>query len=256
MKSFDSERNVERLQVEWISRANAKQRMGRAGRLRRGEVYRLYTEDTEDTLSEFMVPEIVRCRLESVILRLKVLGQDVQEVFSQLMDSPRARSVALAEETLRDIGAVTEELRLTGLGRTLGQLPLDPQLGKMMVLGAVFSCLDPVLSVVSCLEYKSPFIVTNKTRELMAAVDMMASNTLSDHLSIANILSVWEGFNARGGQAKTREVQDFCYNNFLSQNVLLTIEKNKRQFCSELYKLKLVSSSDPKVSASSRRRLT
>ena len=247
MKSFDSERNVASLQVEWISQANAKQRMGRAGRLRRGEVFKLYTEYKEDRLTDFMVPEILRCRLEDIILRLKILDQNVPEVFSQLMDSPNARSVELAEETLLDIGAVTRSLQLTGLGWILGQLPIDPQLGKMMVLGAVFSCLDPILSVVSCLEYKSPFTVTSKTREQMAALDMLSSNTLSDHLCIANILEVWEGFNARAGQTRTREAQDFCYQNFLSQGVLLTIEKNKKLFCAELSKLKLVSSSNPKV---------
>lgn len=245
MKSFDSENNVARLQVEWISQANAKQRMGRAGRLRKGEVFKLYTQHKEDRLSEFMVPEITRCRLENIILRLKVLEQDVKQVFSQLMDCPSARSVELAEEILLDIGAVTESLQLTGLGWTLGQLPIDPQLGKMLVLGCVFSCLDPVLSVVSCLEYKSPFIVTSKTRDQMAAMDMLASNTLSDHLTIANILSVFDGFDAKAGQARTNAVQEFCYQNFLSQGVLRTIQRNKVQFCSELYKLGLVSSSDP-----------
>ena len=81
----------------------------------------------------------------------------------------------------------------------------------------------------------------------LAALDSLASDTHSDLLAIANILTVWDGFSALAGQARTKQVQDFCYQNFLSQGVLLSIQKNKAQFCSELYKLGLVSSSDPKV---------
>ena len=49
---------------------------------------------------------------------------------------------------------------LTPMGRILANLATDPQLGKMMILGCVFSCLDPILTVVAALEYKSPFFIT------------------------------------------------------------------------------------------------
>ena len=49
---------------------------------------------------------------------------------------------------------------LTALGRILANLATDPQLGKMMVLGCAFSCIDPILTVIAALEYKSPFFIT------------------------------------------------------------------------------------------------
>ena len=145
---------------------------------------------------------------ENVILKLKVLGfKNVDDFFSQLMDIPEAASVALAKKTLYDIGALKEGGELTGLGWTLGQLPSDPQLGKMMILGAGFSCLDPILSVVTSLEHKSPFVVTSKSRELAVAVDRLSGETASDHLAQANVMAAWDGLNSRGGQAKTCGIQ-------------------------------------------------
>ena len=47
----------------------------------------------------------------------------------------------------------------------MGQIPADPRLGKMMILGAAFSCIDPILSVVTYLEYKSPFVATGKIKD-------------------------------------------------------------------------------------------
>ena len=208
MKSFDVESNSSELKVDWISKANAKQRMGRAGRIRKGQVFKMYTQSRELKLGDFMVPEIVRCRLENVILKLKVLGyKNVDDFFIQLMDIPNEASVTLAKQTLYDIGAISEDGELTGLGWTLGQLPSDPQLGKMMILGAGFSCLDPILSVVTALEHKSPFVVTSKARELAAAVDRLARETGSDHLAQANVMAAWDGLNSRGGQARTSGIQ-------------------------------------------------
>ena len=195
-----------------------------------------------------MVPEIVRCRLENIILKLKVIGyKNVDDFFSQLMDIPEAASVTLAKQTLYDIGALSECGELTGLGWTLGQLPSDPQLGKMMILGAGFSCLDPILSVVTALEHKSPFVVTNKSRELAEAVDRLAGETASDHLVLANVMAAWDGLSSRGGQAKTHGLQDFTRDHFLSSATLWTLEKTKKQLAEELHKVNLIKSPNPKV---------
>ena len=74
----------------------------------------------------------------------------------------------------------------------------------MMILGVAFSSLDPILSVVVSLEYKSPFVITGKILELKSAVDRMAGDSMSDHLALANIMAAWDGLNSRGGQSKVR----------------------------------------------------
>ena len=81
--------------------------MGRAGRLRKGEVFKLYTKAREEKFTEYMVPEITRCRLEQVILKLKVLGyRNIDEFFDKLMDEPAERSISVAHQTLINIGAL------------------------------------------------------------------------------------------------------------------------------------------------------
>ena len=194
MKMFDPARNFATLQPEWISKANAKQRAGRAGRIGPGHVFKLYSRAREESLQEFMPPEMMRSRLENVILKILVLGyEDVDGFLAQLLDPPSQESVALSNQALRDIGALDKDDSLTGLGHTLGQLPLDPQLGKMMVLAASLSCLDPVLSVVTALENKSPFCLTSRAREAAQAVDQLAADTASDHLAVANAVACWDG---------------------------------------------------------------
>lgn len=47
---------------------------------------------------------------------------------------------------------------LTPLGYHLAKLPVDPRVGKMILFGAIFSCLDPVLTVASVLGFKDPFV--------------------------------------------------------------------------------------------------
>ena len=63
----------------------------------------------------------------------------------------------------------------------------------MMVLAAALSCLDPVLSVVTALENKSPFCLTTRAKESAAAMDRMAADTASDHLAVANAVACWDG---------------------------------------------------------------
>ena len=128
MMTYDPENNVSALTVGWISAANARQRMGRAGRVRSGEVFKLFSKKRESLFTEFMVPEITRVRLEQVMLKLKMLKFE-DDFFSQLMDKPEDVSIRTAHQTLIDIGAYHDDhtSQLTALGRTLGHLSSDPR---------------------------------------------------------------------------------------------------------------------------------
>jgi len=47
--------------------------------------------------------------------------------------------------------------RLTPLGYHLARMPLDPHTGKMVLMSAMFSCIDPILTIAACLNFKDPF---------------------------------------------------------------------------------------------------
>lgn len=76
LKWFDADSNTDSLIVVPISKAAAEQRAGRAGRMRNGKVYRLYTDEEYEKLSDQTPPEMRRSDLCSTILFLKALGID------------------------------------------------------------------------------------------------------------------------------------------------------------------------------------
>ena len=68
-------------------------------------------------------------------------------------------------QLLKDIGALTPEEGLTRLGRHLGELPLHPRVGKMILYAALFGVLDPILTVACAAAYRPPFIISADGRK-------------------------------------------------------------------------------------------
>lgn len=94
--------------------------------------------------------------------RIKILDvfseQTLESVFGRLVEPPASESLNAAKQRLRDLGALTVEEKLTPLGYHLACLPVDVRIGKLMLLGAIFRCLDPVLTIAASLAFKSPFV--------------------------------------------------------------------------------------------------
>ncbi len=75
-----------------------------------------------------------------------------------MLQPPEPKAVLAAVAVLREVGALAEEQeQLTALGTHLAALPVEPRLGKLLVLGACLGCLAPVLTIAACMSYKSPF---------------------------------------------------------------------------------------------------
>lgn len=75
---YDAEAGLTKLTEQWVTRAAAKQRRGRAGRTQPGICYKLYTRSQEKRMAPFPVPEIKRVPLESIALTLKVVHNNVK----------------------------------------------------------------------------------------------------------------------------------------------------------------------------------
>lgn len=82
-----------------------------------------------------------------------------QEFLSKALQPPDRRAVHNAKMLLKAIGALDAFERLTPLGEHLAHLPVDPLVGKMILMGAVFSCLDPVLTIAAGLAHRDPWVI-------------------------------------------------------------------------------------------------
>ncbi|KJE90286.1 RNA helicase [Capsaspora owczarzaki ATCC 30864] len=124
------------LEVIPVSKAQARQRAGRAGRDAPGKCYRLYTEQTfNETLEDVTQPEIKRCNMASAVLSLKALGvRDLQNF--DFMDKPPRDALIAALEHNYALGALGDDGELTELGRQMSEFPLEPALAKALIAAA------------------------------------------------------------------------------------------------------------------------
>lgn len=70
-----------------------------------------------------------------------------EDFLSRALDPPQQQVIGNAMNLLRKIGAcLLNEPKLTPLGQHLAALPVNVKIGKMLIFGAIFGCLDPVVS--------------------------------------------------------------------------------------------------------------
>lgn len=150
---------VQRLPIEPVSQASARQRSGRCGRVEAGIAIRLYSEEDFEGRPEFTEPEILRTSLASVILQMTSLGLGQVERFP-FVDPPDARAVRAGVQLLEELGALTpgrgDRARLTDVGRTLARLPIDPRLARMILEADRLGCLREVLVITAALSIQDP----------------------------------------------------------------------------------------------------
>ncbi len=140
---FDPASGMSRLVTERVSRAEAEQRRGRAGRVAAGLCYRMWTKGEEGALPGFAPPEIEVADLSGLALELALWGSDGSGL--AFLTAPPAPALAEARALLRDLGALDGQGRITAHGRALAALPLHPRLAHMLVTtgpeGAVLAAL-------------------------------------------------------------------------------------------------------------------
>ncbi|MBJ7330058.1 MAG: ATP-dependent RNA helicase HrpA [Solirubrobacteraceae bacterium] len=152
---YSARLKVQRLPIEPISQASANQRSGRCGRTSDGIAIRLYSEDDFAERPEFTDPEILRTSLAAVILQTAAAGLGRVEDFP-FMEPPDARQVRDGVLLLTELGALDASAQLTGLGRKLARLPVDPRLGRMVLEAERRGCAEEVMIIAAGLSIQDP----------------------------------------------------------------------------------------------------
>ncbi|EEF41979.1 ATP-dependent RNA helicase, putative [Ricinus communis] len=224
--SYDALNNTPCLLPSWISKAAARQRRGRAGRVQPGECYHLYPRCVYDAFADYQLPELLRTPLQSLCLQIKSLQLgSISEFLSRALQPPEPLSVQNAIEYLKVIGALDENENLTLLGRHLSMLPVEPKLGKMLILGAIFNCLDPVMTVVSGLSVRDPFLMPFDKKDLAeSAKAQFSARDYSDHLALVRAFDGWKDAE------RQQSGYEYCWKNFLSAQTMRAIDALRKQF--------------------------
>ncbi|KAI6863201.1 P-loop containing nucleoside triphosphate hydrolase protein [Hortaea werneckii] len=158
-KRYDLSTAVQTFEIDWISKASASQRAGRAGRTGPGHVYRLYSSAVyEQFFTEHTVPEILRTPLESTVLQLKAM--DIDNVVNfPFPTSPDTNQLAQAERLLKNLGAISErDGTITERGSEMMGYPVSPRFAKMLILAKMNGILDLAVAVVAGLAVGDLFI--------------------------------------------------------------------------------------------------
>ncbi|XP_065345049.1 putative ATP-dependent RNA helicase DHX57 [Cloeon dipterum] len=244
-KRYDPNKNMESLELCWVSQANALQRRGRAGRVMPGVCFHLYTKHRfEWQFLKQPIPELQRVPLEQLVLKIKVLtlfkGREPMEVLLNTLEPPSEESVSTAIRRLQDVGALDNAGALTALGHHLAALPVDVRIGKLILLGAIFSCVDSALTMAACLSYKSPFVSPFSKRDEADKIKRQFSTYNSDQLTVLRAYKGWQKAKEAGYSAG----QSFAQENFLSHRTLQMIVETKLQFLELLVSIGFVPSDE------------
>ncbi|HBM29285.1 MAG TPA: ATP-dependent RNA helicase HrpA, partial [Halomonas sp.] len=203
---------IQRLPIEPVSQASANQRKGRCGRIAEGVCIRLY--DEEDFLSRpaFTDPEIQRTNLASVILSMLALKLGSIEDFP-FVDPPDGRFVKDGFRLLFELGAVNEKQQLSGLGRKLAKLPIDPRLARMVLAGAERGSLRDVLIVVSALAIQDP---RDRPADKRQAADQAHQRWHDPDSDFVALLNLWHGIENAREALSGNQLRRWCREHYIN----------------------------------------
>ena len=229
-KVFNPRGKMESLLINIISKENADQRAGRAGRTKPGKCFRLYTQESyEKELKKSSIPEILRSNITSVVLNLLKLGiQDL--VHFDFIDPPAPETMMRAIEMLNYLGAMDDEGKLTELGSQMNQFPLEPELSKMVLAGVKYKCINDILTIAATLSVKSPFLRPRGKENEADSKKYQFTHHTGDHITF---IMAFNSFK------KNEFTKDWCRDNYINYRTMKAIDNVRNQLADILKKMNI-----------------
>lgn len=214
---FNAKLKIQRLPIEAISQANAKQRAGRAGRTSEGIVIRLYSEEDFQNRPPFLEPELLRTNLAAVILMMLKLNLGGIEDFPFIDPPPNALINEGYKELLALQAIEGDRLhpKLSKIGRQMSEFPVDPRLARMLIAGVEFRVPSEILAIVSNLTIQDPREYPEEELEKAKAKHQRYAHPESEFLTILN---VWTTVHRETEGASNNQFKRYCEAHYLSHN--------------------------------------
>ncbi|XP_024614478.1 ATP-dependent RNA helicase TDRD9 isoform X1 [Neophocaena asiaeorientalis asiaeorientalis] len=224
----DEDTNYQSLRLSWASKTSCDQRKGRAGRVSKGYCYRLIHKDFWDSsIPNHVIPEMLRCPSGSTILKAKLLDMgEPRALLAAALSPPSLSDMERTILLLKEVGALAVsgqrgdenpyDGELTFLGRVLAQLPVNQQLGKLIVLGHVFGCLDECLIIAASLSLKNFFVMPFRQHldGYRNKVDF-CGNSKSDCAALVEAFRAWQTCRQRGELRHPKDELDWGRLNYI-----------------------------------------
>eukprot|EP01018_Ginkgo_biloba_P026806 Gb_11931 [translate_table: standard] len=228
-RAYNPRIGMESLVVIPVSKAQALQRSGRAGREAPGKCFRLYTEEEFEKLADSTVPEIKRCNLSNVVLQLKALGID-DVIGFDFMDKPSRTAIVKSLEHLYALGALTDEGKLSEpVGLQMARLPLESLYAKAIIVSCTFKCSEEMLIAVAMLSVESIFYAPREKMKEAKAIRQRFCSPEGDHITLVNVYRACleevkknKTGNAADPKVSTfyKNIQKWCKSNFVNSRSL------------------------------------
>ena len=255
---YDPDLNCKVLERKLITHAQAKQRMGRAGRTESGYCYHLYTkEDFDKNMARFPEPTIRVSNIMGESLKFLAIPEinsftSLIDIFSKFIEPPREKYIRSAYNNLKTLNLLRDD-KITPLGLIINDMGLDPQFALACYAAKRLRCLNEVLGICCLLEagknnisefFRFPNEIIKideyssdeekeKTKNQISSLNKKFLKTrekfnskYGDLTSLLKIfVELYEKYD-KEGHVYTEKVNDIIYRYFLNQDVWFKACKN------------------------------
>jgi ATP-dependent helicase HrpA len=246
LSRYNPRTQVQRLQIEQVSQAGARQRRGRCGRVSDGICIYLYDRETLDGSAQYTDPEIRRTSLAGVILQMDLLQLPPIERFP-FIDPPQSALINEGYKTLFDLGAIDDRRRLTPLGRDIAAFPVDPHLARMILQAHDEGAPAEVLIIVAFLSIQD---VRERPAEKAEAADLAHKQWADPTSDFLTILNLWNFIQKeKDAGASHSKMRRLCQKNFLNYRRILEWTNLRRELRSTIQNASLAKPQSRKESS-------
>lgn len=258
-KTYSNTTGMESLIVDDVSKAQAAQRAGRAGRVSAGLCFRLYPEDAYMALDDNAAPEISRVNLAQIVLQLKGMGVHDPRNFD-FLTRPDEQSILKAFEKLFALGALDDKMNLTSYGKKMAKLPLDPQFSHLLLQSPKYGCTSEMLTAIAMQSAENIFfrpsvggVDENSGASKAAAAHRRFASWEGDFPTMVTVYNCWKKESLYVPKYKTKVKypkqsdiivkgklthDEWCMRNFISKRALVLAHDVRNQLvelCSRGY---------------------